>query len=100
MHNEFKTLRVLDVSTSHITQEDDEKLSEGVMHLVYHTLEYGYLVSTYEPSEEEWVDVLVNSDGLSKELVNLIVYAGKHNYDYVMLDRDGTLYEGLPTFDW
>ncbi|CAH9013936.1 conserved hypothetical protein [Vibrio phage 424E50-1] len=37
---------------------------------------------------------------LPKELLNLLQIAKAHNCKWLVLDCDGTMVEGLPTFDW
>lgn len=90
-------LKMLDMSTGHMTREDAEFLTKeahGGTAPVYELSEYGWLVYVGE-IEDNWPD-----DALSPAFRKVLEWAAKMYCDYVRFDRDGRVYEFLPTFDW
>jgi hypothetical protein len=89
--------RVLDISTGHMTSEDNEILTaetrdgEGTAP-VYELAEYGWLVYVGE-IDNNW-------PLMSPEFRNILTKATALGCDYVRFDRDGREYPELPSFDW
>lgn len=85
--------KVLDISTGHMTEDDNTKLAEGLGRLPVSELnEYGYLVYIGE-LEENW-------DHMSDAFKNVLLTARAHGCEYVRFDADGRAYDELPVFDW
>ena len=103
---EEATRRVLDVSTSHITEDDAKRLREyanGSSEAYPSRImddEYGTLV--HIPDDPE-ITMLLDSpalDELSEEYWNIIKWASENAFDYIIFDCDAPENSGWPTFEW
>ena len=113
--NNVEIEKNLVVSTGHITKEDDklltkendlleraEKLSmKTVVELVVHPqpYDYGYYICTVEKLSERDVTAM-KKFGYSDALINLLKISHDNNCSFLKLDRDGKVYDELPTFKW
>jgi len=89
--------KVLDISTGHMTLEDNNKLTSEAQdgHApVYELREYGFLVYVGE-IEENWPD-----DEMSSAFRKVLDTAKELGCDYVRFDRDGREYPELQKFEW
>ena len=91
----------LDISTGHITQQDDIQLKAdvagcGADALIVYDYAEGYFV--YIPDKDD-IPGLVNA-GYSQELINILLRGRELGCKYVQFDCDGTTYADLPYFDW
>jgi hypothetical protein len=89
--------KVLDISTGHMTQDDNQVLelnrdTDGPMP-AYELKEYGWLVYVGE-LEDNW------KEDMSPAFVEVLKKAQELGCDYVRFDRDGRVYDELPTFEW
>lgn len=88
------------VSTSHITVEDTEILSELA------ALNHAIILKEYE--EGCWIDLAHSTSLLGESAVEPMSEAFKHivqvfqekGYRYLRFDRDGDVIDGLIEFDW
>lgn len=88
--------KYLDLSTAHITPETDRfldiesqwKLSE----VIVYNKERGYFVHVPEKISE-----LVN---VPSDLKNCLKLAQKHGCNWLVLDGDAEIVEGLKTYEW
>lgn len=95
------TKKVLDISTAHITNKDNELLrisSEGqtATSLVVYDYAYGYFIAV----PDELTAEAYREEGFSEALISILTYAKITGCDYVQLDGDGITYTDLQTFDW
>lgn len=97
----------LDISTVHLTEEDNDILSNFCTDISYGEHDYGFYVSVpdvdYESPDDGTLHAKINQaleDGLSESFVNILKYAHKNDCSIVVFDRDGEVDENLPTFDW
>lgn len=87
--------QVLDVSTQHVTEKDCAALADAGSALpVFPLADYGFLVYAHD-ADENW-----EADEMSPEFFAVLTLALAQNCDYVRFDRDGPVYDDLPTFDW
>jgi hypothetical protein len=96
-HINTPVMRILDVSTSHITEGDAQSLEtlsrdDGAPFRIMRD-EYGFLVSTIEDGED-------TAYGLSKAFWDITNTAMNNGYDYVMFDADGFIHADWEVFDW
>lgn len=89
--------RVLDLSTSHMTLDDNQVLelnrdSTGVMP-AYELGEYGWFCYVGE-IDENW------KEDMSEAFLVIMQKAKEMGCEYVRFDRDGRTYDELPVFDW
>jgi hypothetical protein len=99
--------KMLDVSTSHITENDakllDESDSKKQSSISRNPLSafskgVGWLVNIPATDEEVFKEIL--NYGYSNEFVELVKVALNHDCDWINLDCDGAEIEDLPKFDW
>ena len=87
---------VLDVSTAHMTVEDNQRLQASKQSddclPAYELSEYGWLCYVGE-IEENW-------DKMSPAFLCVMRAAKELKCDYVRFDRDGREYPELQKFDW
>jgi hypothetical protein len=105
-----------DVSTGHVSREDDRRLHEDAMvtderqtprgslarletpRLIVFEYDAGYFVHTGAAEDKDRLDEL--SGRYSKDLLRLLALAFDQGATFLRLDRDGGTYEGLPTHKW
>ena len=90
------------VSTAHISQKDNELLKIEAEHIgdllvVYH-YDYGFRIFTGTPIDELVTQEVINK--YSSTFCALLRIAEKNNCDWLKLDCDGSLIEGLKRFYW
>jgi hypothetical protein len=86
--------KVLDISTGHMTEKDNETLREyEAVVPVYELKDFGWLCYVGE-IDDNWPDHL-----FSPEFRAILKEAAELGCDYVRFDRDGREYD-IPTFDW
>lgn len=88
--------KIVTVSTGHVSKETAAMLEAGtVSTATFAKGEYGWFV--YAGSYDE---NLPNGDTMPAELGALINLAGRNGCVWLVLDCDGPILEGFPTFDW
>jgi hypothetical protein len=95
-----------DVSTGHITAQDNVLLKKAVKDpeapVIVYEYKEGYFV--YVPIEgnefDETEGPAMEKYGLSKTFINLLRETARLKCKYLQLDADGMEYENLPTFEW
>lgn len=97
---EHQIARILAISTCHMTDEDQKKLTRWQCMQAYPMLimthPYGWVFWAHEQMDGEGVEHI----GLSEEVGKCLLYALELKCDYILFDRDGPEVEGLPKFDW
>lgn len=98
--------KVLDCSTAHITNNDNNLLKEASEApkdsvnqnpIIAHEYEYGFLV--YVPEDKDIRESALKY-GYSKEFTNLIDKARELDCKYLQLDSDGVTYNNIFRFNW
>lgn len=91
--------KMLDLSTAHITENTADALNEGYDFnlVIYPKAEYGWFI--HVPDEEFFEDEEKVFD-LPTDLVRLIDIARVKECTWIMLDRDGSIHDNLPTYIW
>lgn len=90
-------LRVLELSTAHITKESNEFLRYEahtcgpVQLIVFEKGEYGYLIRVEDHEIE---------DQVPEDIKSLLEFAESQNCTWMILDRDGEVLESLPRWEW
>jgi len=92
-----KFFRVLDVSTCHITLEDNQRLEDGEAPIPTYSTNYGFIVYS-EHDRDEWEQTDFSS--MSEAFAKVMEWARDIGADYVWFDRDGATYSNLETFEW
>lgn len=103
-----------DVSTRHISPEDDERLHRDAVacderatpspgdrlehDFIVFEYDAGYFVHTGVAEDPEHLRLLAGR--YSPELLDLVRRAYEQDAVFLRLDRDGDVYEGLREFDW
>lgn len=98
--------RNFDVSTSHITAQDNVLLKKSVEDpespLVIYEYKEGYFI--YVPTDNNEFDETegscIQEHGFSEALVNLLRESARLGCKYLQLDCDAVEYENFPTFEW
>ena len=91
--------RVLTVSTCHMSQQDSHVLRNHINEicpLVSYKYEEGDFIILND-IEEKLPEIKKH---FSSSFVGLILLAQKHDCQILRLDRDGPVYDDLPTFVW
>ena len=102
------TMKLLDLSTKHISEKDNELLESYAEKsrlptppLTVHSYDYGYFIPV--PDREYWSSDGLRQfvdDGASAALSCLINLCIGEGFAVLRLDRDGTEVDDLPAFDW
>ena len=98
------TFKYVDVSTRHISREDDERLHElaleevhgGIAPTTIAEYQYGFFVGVPEEIDGEFERQM----GVSDALIDLMRRCSAEGVQVIRIDRDGARHPGLPTFDW
>ena len=85
-------IRVLDLSTAHVTPGTMQRIDDGESAATMQS-EYGALISTYMPDHPD-------RDFYPSDLRLVLAYGRHHGCAYVLLDRDGPETDSLPTYEW
>lgn len=107
----FDALKVLSISTAHVTQQDMEQLTIYAHHgckdlpVRMFTDEHGTMIHCVDPKtcdEMLSADAEDALDELSEEFWNIYRAACHSEWDYLLLDADSGLNEedGWPVFEW
>lgn len=102
--------RYMEISTCHIKEDDDELLwIFGVdpsrcrkIGLFVSAFDFGHHIALHSDIKDvgqPYFDRLMK-EGLSKEFCSILEWAYKAGCSMVSFDRDGTVIEELPKFDW
>jgi hypothetical protein len=93
--------KVLDISTGHITFQDNEILGGDNTVIACEPVEAGFFVYLGTGSEAlEHIQDVNEAGNMSPAFINILRWAVMVGCDIIKIDRDGELYEGLPTFEW
>lgn len=98
----IQTNKVLDISTGHITENDNKLLADEECPVSAYKFIYGFLVNVPHNLEniyEETRKAIVIT-GFSDAFQTIYELARKNKCDYIMFDCDGITYEDLPVFEW
>lgn len=94
------TWSVLNISTSHIPRRTALALGEGGSRTCAELWDQ----LSYTPWHEYgWIIFVSDFSGIRDdhpELAAVLKFAFDHGFDYLQLDADGSVYDGLPTFEW
>jgi hypothetical protein len=110
----IETLKVLAISTTHITAEDGKLLIERTYNsedgglpspfqFTPATDEYSHWIWAGTPGEESSLECQCASaedEGYSSYFTDILRIAYKNGCSHVRLDRDGPVYDELPVLDW
>jgi hypothetical protein len=101
----YEIMKCLVVSTSHISMEDDKKLTNHetgveivviIGSLIVDTSPFGHRIHVdYSP---KWVDSLKKD--FSEGFIQLLELAIELEVDEISIDSDGPTYPNLPVYDW
>lgn len=86
---ELEITKMLTISTAHITEETNRLLCDGEVEAAYYALDGGWLVLSYGPD-----------DSVPKDLEACLALAEENGCEWLRLDRDGQIVDGLEVFDW
>lgn len=89
-----------EVSTAHITENDDNIMNRDDCPVSAYKYEYGYFVYTGAGSYTEEDFRAFAKAGLSEAFIALVRLALKNGCKFLCLDCDGFVYDDLPKFDW
>lgn len=81
-------LKVLDLSTAHLSEEDSSLMNSGPLPVVM-VGTYGFLVTTTEECETDL-----------ESLNDCIIYARSKGCSYILFDADADPVEDLPEYEW
>lgn len=97
VQSKFRQKKVWEVSTTHLTKEDDEKLTLcKLSDVICYPYEFGYFIHISDTRLR-----IKNEDGMSRAFVHLYNDALKNGVDLIQFDRDaGPENPDYPTFDW
>ena len=95
-------LKILDLSTDHITADDAMWLSNVELPIRVIKHDYGYFINVVEESLTEMEERLVELEefNFSKAFILLYRYAIHLNCSWINLDQDGELIDNLEQFSW
>lgn len=91
---------MLSLSTAHVSLQTAEWLDNrsDIEHyaedsvVVFPKSEYGFFVAVHDDED--------NLQNIPEDLLELLTFAKKEGFDWIMLDRDYDIVHGLPVFDW
>lgn len=103
MNIAFETYILLDISTAHISREDDiflklEARTPGSFPGSVHEVDHGFFI--WLCGQEISTEGFVWEAAISEAFKKLIELAIELNIGYIRLDSDGKVYDDLETFDW
>lgn len=90
----------LDVSTGHITDQDDRLFKADAYPIDVLHRSYGYFV--WVPPDYDMKEYLemIKGRGFSRNLLALLIAARQADCDFILFDGDGAKIEGYETFEW
>lgn len=87
--------KVFELSIAHISEETNQLIDQNELSIVsYEKSLYGWLLLVPPVDYEE------ETRSLPEDLKAILNLAKEHDCVWVMLDRDGYMYDSLPVFDW
>ena len=97
------TVKICSVSTAHITEEDNERLERASRRQGAHGL-----IISYEKDngffvfidQDEAMLAALRYHNYSEAFVRLYYMAQAQGCEWMLLDGDGQIMPGLPTYDW
>ena len=89
----------LDLTTGHITENDNALLYNGHTSLSFTEYEYGYYIPVPDMDDADKVRTL-SDEGFSSAFIRLLSYAAGKDCSLINLDRDGHIADELPLYDW
>ena len=92
----LQTYEVWAVSTSHIPQEDTNKLSDSRVACVEYP-EGWWICVPPGPDDQLWEAL---REQLSPAFINLLALADDLDIRWINLDADGAIYPWLPRYNW
>ena len=96
----IQTFKVMDCSTSHVTDEEINDLLERddcpVPNFPYEYGNFVYVTNEQNPDDER----AIRDFGFSESFIKLLRIARENGCRYIALDCDGLVYEDLQTYDW
>ena len=103
--------KCFEANTCHISKKDDELIlatshafKEGDVActdlIVYEYEEGCFIFAAIEDDVVEDFYTTLEGQGLSHEFIALLRLAKQFGCKYLQLDRDGEIYDNLPTFKW
>jgi hypothetical protein len=99
----YEIMKCLVVSTSHISMEDDKKLTNQEIDveiinpsLIVDTAPVGHLIKV--DNSPNWVESLKKD--FSEGFIKLLELAIELEVDEISIDTDGPEYPNLPVYDW
>ena len=101
--NKLLTRRYADISTCHITKEDNDLLLQEVGKdlLLLTEFEYGYFLRLFDDehyANTKWQEI--RDLGYSKPFIRLLKRCVKEGFQGICLDQAGAEYNELPSFEW
>jgi hypothetical protein len=102
---ESAVLKYLDISTSHITENDGKLLREfdeflSNASLVVEPVRFGHHVFTSNDSREDWFIEDLKTHGFSDNFIAILQAADIADCTYIYFNPDGAVLESLERFDW
>ncbi len=94
--NKFRTTTNAELSTAHISKKDNYLLQEDDSGLSVYEYEFGFRIYL----DPEITKSAIKKFGFSKAFAKLFVMSKIQGCDYLILDRDGDIYDFLKVFDW
>lgn len=93
----YEIEQTLVASTAHIEEHDNTLLSVDLSDngVVVHPYDFGHYVWIAEDDPARFKDL-----GYSQAFCDLVAKAKELEVSFLKLDRDGPVYEDMPTFDW
>lgn len=92
----------LDCSTTHITEEDDDFLTDESLDtrqptLIVERTSYGYWLHALDSLE---LEEATEKGSLSKNIITILTKANQMKCFWIKLDNDGFVHDDLPKYDW
>jgi hypothetical protein len=92
---------ILELSTSHVTKEDSEKLTEESGLPIRYPYEWGWFVFVPEDTGDLIEAITDMQDlGYSMDAMKLFLHAHTKGHRFLRLDADADIIEGFPTHSW
>ena len=100
LKNSEDQYKVICMSTGHITEQDARRLgSMAGEHSMIMEREAGFLVKLYMDNDSE-ENLERDYPGMSHEFYDILSLTRECGFQMVEFDRDATLYESVPSFNW
>ena len=82
--------KMLTISTAHITEETDKLLRDGEVDVCCFSLDdFGWLILSFGPDKD-----------IPEDLQACLTFANRHGCDWLRMDCDAPVVEGLVVYDW